>query len=112
MSKGKLNLNTIAEGLINLGKKLHSNLHKFVAEARLEDGQTVIATPSDAFAEGVEVYVMQDGEAMALPKGEYVLSDGALLVVETDGIAAVYIPADADPDAANDPEMEKEKPAA
>jgi len=93
---------TIGEYLLKLGHQLTNTdenglkpeeaaqVHdvKFMVESMLEDGTTNIASPSDEWAAGVEVYIIADGEQMPLPIGEYVLADGSLLTVENDGIVS------------------------
>jgi hypothetical protein len=101
---------TIGEYLLKLGHQLTNTdenglkpeeaaqVHevKFMVESMLEDGTTNIASPSDEWVAGVEVYIIADGEQMPLPTGEYVLADGSLLTVENDGIVANYTPAQAE----------------
>ena len=101
---------TIGEYLLKLGHQLTNTdenglkpeeaaqVHevKFMVESMLEDGTTNIASPSDEWAAGVEVYIIANGEQMPLPTGEYVLADGSLLTVENDGIVANYTPAQAE----------------
>jgi hypothetical protein len=72
-----------------------------MVESMLEDGTTNIASPSDEWSSGVEVYIIADGEQMPLPTGEYVLADGSLLTVENDGIVANYTPAQAEEEGEN-----------
>jgi hypothetical protein len=106
---------TIGEYLLKLGHQLTNTdenglkpeeaaqVHevKFMVESMLEDGTTNIASPSDEWAAGVEVYIIADGEQMPLPTGEYVLADGSLLTVENDGIVANYTPAQAEEESEN-----------
>ena len=101
---------TIGEYLLKLGHQLTNTdenglkpeeaaqVHevKFMVESMLEDGTTNIASPSDEWAAGVEVYIIANGEQMPLPTGEYVLADGSLLTVENDGIVANYTHAQAE----------------
>ena len=57
-----------------------------MAEATLENG-TVIYTDAEQFAEGVEAYIINDeGENIALPPGDYTLTDGSVLVVGDGGV--------------------------
>ena len=81
---------------------------KFMAESLLEDGTTMIVSPSDEWAAEVEVYVSADGEQMPLPIGEYVLQDGSMIVVENDGVVANYTPANVEEEGTN---VEQEKGA-
>jgi hypothetical protein len=106
---------TIGEYLLKLGHQLTNTdenglkpeeaaqVHevKFMVESMLEDGTTNIASPSDEWSSGVEVYIIADGEQMPLPTGEYVLADGSLLTVENDGIVANYTPAQAEEEGEN-----------
>ena len=106
---------TIGEYLLKLGHQLTNTdenglkpqeaaqVHeiKFMVESMLEDGVTNIASPADEWAAGVEVFIMADGEQMALPVGEYVLADGSMLVVENDGIVANYTPANVEEESTN-----------
>jgi hypothetical protein len=106
---------TIGEYLLKLGHQLTNTdenglkpeeaaqVHevKFMVESMLEDGTTNIASPSDEWSSGVEVYIIADGEQMPLPTGEYVLADGSLLTVENDGIVANYTPAQAEEESEN-----------
>jgi hypothetical protein len=112
---------TIGDYLLKLGHELKGEdengltkaeaeqVHtKFMAESLLEDGTTMIVSPSDEWAAGVEVYVSADGEQMPLPVGEYVLQDGSMIVVENDGVVANYTPANVEEEATN---VEQEKGA-
>ena len=106
---------TIGEYLLKLGHQLTNTdenglkpeeaaqVHeiKFMVESMLEDGVTNIASPADEWAAGVEVFIMADGEQMALPVGEYVLVDGSMLVVENEGIVANYTPANVEEESTN-----------
>lgn len=59
--------------------------HMKFEDAQLEDGTTISA---DAFEVGANVFIMVEDEKQALPKGEYVMADGKLLVVEEEGVIA------------------------
>ncbi len=59
--------------------------HLKFEDAQLEDGTVISA---DAFEVGATVFIMIEEEKQALPVGEYVMSDGKLLVVEEEGIIA------------------------
>ncbi len=57
------------------------------AEGKLETGSSIF-TPGESFEVGAEVFVKNDdGEAVVLPDGDYVLEDGTKLVV-TEGKVA------------------------
>lgn len=59
-----------------------------MAEAALDNG-TVIYTDADAFAEGVEAYIINDeGEKIPLPPGEYTLADGGMITVGEGGVVS------------------------
>ena len=61
--------------------------------AALENG-TVIYTDADAFAEGVEVYIINDeGERIPLPPGDYTLADGSVLSIGEGGVVLALTPA-------------------
>lgn len=60
-----------------------------LASALLENGQE-IQTTADAFAEGVDVFVVNDqGENIPLPDGDYTLEDGASFTVTEGVISAI-----------------------
>jgi hypothetical protein len=64
-----------------------------LTEAALDNG-TVIYTDADAFAEGVEVYIINDeGERIPLPPGDYNMADGSVLSVGEGGIVTALTPA-------------------
>lgn len=84
-------------GLLNL-----PDLHKFYAEAKLDDGRLVV-TEADSMEVGVEIRVMTDeGTAEDLADGNYVLEDGTALVVAEGRIAQL---------GDEEPEAEAEAPA-
>lgn len=59
-----------------------------MAEAALDNG-TVVYTDAEAFAEGVEAYIINDeGEKIPLPPGDYELQDGRTLVIGEGGIVS------------------------
>ena len=59
-----------------------------MAEAALDNG-TVIYTDAEAFAEGVEAYIINDeGEKIPLPPGDYTLADGRTLVIGEGGVVS------------------------
>lgn len=63
-----------------------------LAEAALDNG-TVIYTDAEAFAEGVEVYIINDeGENIPLPPGDYTLQDGTVLSVGEGGVVSAVTP--------------------
>jgi len=54
-------------------------------ELKLENGTVLTA---EAFEKGKEIFIKTDDEEVALPKGEYSLEDGKVLVIEEDGVIA------------------------
>lgn len=86
----KITVESINTVLSKVGLKLQSKDGKvqlssakieLMAEAKTIDGQA-IATPADAWAEGVEVYVIDaEGNPTPAPDGEYELEDGSKIVV-------------------------------
>lgn len=57
-----------------------------MAEAALDNG-TVIYTDAEAFAEGVEAFIINDeGERIPLPAGDYTFADGTVIVVGEGGV--------------------------
>ena len=59
-----------------------------MAEAALDNG-TVVYTDAEAFAEGVEAYIINDeGEKIPLPPGDYALEDGRTLVIGEGGLVS------------------------
>ena len=59
-----------------------------MAEAALDNG-TVVYTDAEAFAEGVEAYIINDeGEKIPLPPGDYELQDGRTIVIGEGGVVS------------------------
>ena len=56
-----------------------------LAQLKLENGTTLEA---DSFEEGKEVFILTEDEKVAVPKGEYLMEDGRMLVVEEEGLIA------------------------
>ena len=57
-----------------------------MAEAVLDNG-TTIYTDAEAFAEGVEAFIINDeGERIPLPAGDYTFQDGTIIVVGEGGM--------------------------
>lgn len=77
-----------------------------MASAMLENGQE-IQTSAEAFAEGVDVFVVNDeGEQIPLPDGDYTLEDGTTFTV-AEGIVAAMGAAEVE-EAAKEEEMSAE----
>ena len=76
----------VAEMFLKAAQALGAEEQKF-AVAALEGGQE-IQTSAEAFAVGVDVYVVNDeGEQIPLPDGNYMLADGTPFVVQGGVIA-------------------------
>ena len=54
-----------------------------LAQAKLENGTVLEA---EAFEAGNEIFIVTEDEKVAVPKGEYQMEDGRILVVEEEGI--------------------------
>jgi hypothetical protein len=54
-----------------------------LAQLKLENGTVLEA---DAFEAGNEIFILTEDEKVAVPKGEYLMEDGNMLVVEEEGI--------------------------
>lgn len=76
------------------------------AEATLDNG-TVVYTDADAFAEGVEAFIINDeGERIPLPAGDYKMADGLTLTVG-DGGKVTAVAEDNDVEAAKEEDKEE-----
>ncbi len=63
---------------------------KMSAEGKLADGSTMVATPSDDFIVGAELYVIDaDGNPQPAPDGEHTLDNGTILVTANGVITEV-----------------------
>jgi hypothetical protein len=63
---------------------------KMSAEGKLADGSTMVATPSDDFSVGAELYVIDaDGNPQPAPDGEHTLDNGTILVTANGVITEV-----------------------
>ena len=80
-----------------------------MAEAALDNG-TVVYTDAEAFAEGVEAYIINDeGEKIPLPPGDYALEDGRTLVIGEGGIvSSIGEPSEEEVEASEEVEVEIE----
>ena len=56
-----------------------------LAQLKLENGTVLEA---DSFEAGKEVFILTEDEKVAVPKGEYLMEDGRMLVVEEEGLIA------------------------
>lgn len=80
-----------------------------MAEAALDNG-TVVYTDAEAFAEGVEAYIINDeGEKIPLPPGDYELQDGRALVIGDGGVvSSIGEPSEEEVEASEEVEVEVE----
>ena len=83
------NIDKLKDGLLKLRKMVFGDEIKLEAQTQLEDG-SVIGTQADEFAAGVDVYLVEDGEAIPLEPGTYTTAEGFTLVVEEAGVVASY----------------------
>ena len=105
---------TITERVQEVFNKFNVNLtvteapRTEMAEAALENG-TVIYTDAEAFAEGVEAYIINDeGEKIPLPPGDYTLADGRVVVVGEGGVVSSVAEAPEEEAPAEEPAEEVE----
>ena len=105
---------TITERVQEVFNKFNVNLtvteapRTEMAEAALENG-TVIYTDAEAFAEGVEAYIINDeGEKIPLPPGDYTLADGRVVVVGEGGVVSSVAEAPEEEAPAEEPAQEVE----
>jgi osmotically-inducible protein OsmY len=105
---------TITERVQEVFNKFNVNLtvteapRTEMAEAALENG-TVIYTDAEAFAEGVEAYIINDeGEKIPLPPGDYTLADGRVVVVGEGGVVSSVTEAPEEEAPAEEPAQEVE----
>ena len=74
-------------------------------QAKLDNG-TILE--SEAFAQGDEVFVVNEDERIPVPKGEYAMEDGKVLVVAEDGIVGEIKEAEAQEEAEEEVEQKEE----
>ena len=67
------------------------HLVELMIEATTIDG-VVIGTDAEAWAEGVNCYIVVDGEQVPAESGEYALEDGTIVVVDNGTVAAITAP--------------------
>jgi hypothetical protein len=85
-----------------------------LAQMKLQDGVTVIE--AEAFEPEMAVFIVNEDERVPMPVGEYVLEDGNVLKVETEGvIASIEMPEEEAPEVEEEevltPEKEQEMTA-
>ena len=80
-------------------------------QMKLEDGETSIE--ADSFEAGQAVFIVNEDERIALPIGEYKLSDGRMLVISEEGlidsIGEAPAAEEAEVEASSNPELEELK---
>lgn len=96
-----------SQDLINKVKTLLSMEVK-LEQAKLDNGTTVEA---EVFEVGAEIFILMDGERVALPAGEYVMETGEALTVTEEGVIGSIGTAEEAPAEVEEQEM-SEKPAA
>ena len=68
-----------------------------LAQMKLQDGVTVIE--AEAFEPEMAIFIVNEDERVPMPVGEYVLEDGNVLKVETEGvIASIEMPEEEAPE--------------
>ena len=75
-------LNKVKE-ILNIPVTLEDSKKVKLEVMTLQNGTVVEA---DRFEKGAEIFIKSDDEKIALPVGEYVMSDGKLLVVKEEGV--------------------------
>lgn len=76
------------------------------AQAKLENG-TILE--SENFAQGEEIFIVNEDERIPVPKGEYNMEDGKILVVAEDGIVGEIKEAEAQEEEAQAEVEQKEE---
>ncbi len=74
-------------------------------QAKLDNG-TILE--SEAFAQGDEVFIVNEDERIPVPKGEYAMEDGKVLVVAEDGIVGEIKEAEGQEEAEEEVEQKEE----
>ena len=77
-----------------------------LAQLKLENGTVLEA---DAFESGNEIFILTEDEKVAVPKGEYLMEDGRMLVVEEEGVIAEIKAAEEKEEEVEQEEEEKEE---
>jgi hypothetical protein len=79
-----------------------------LAQMKLMDGVTVIE--AETFEPEMAVFIVNEEERVPMPVGEYVLEDGNVLKVETEGvIASIEMPEEEAPEVEEEVEVETTK---
>lgn len=79
-----------------------------LAQMKLQDGVTVIE--AEAFEPEMAVFIVNEGEKVPMPVGEYMLEDGNVLKVEVEGIiASIEMPEEEMPEVEVEEEATTEK---
>ena len=79
-----------------------------LAQMKLQDGVTVIE--AEAFEPEMAVFIVNEDEKVPMPVGEYMLEDGNMLKVETEGvIAMIAMPEMEEPEAEEEVEVKEQE---
>ena len=79
-----------------------------LAQMKLQDGVTVIE--AEAFEPEMAVFIVNEDERVPMPVGEYMLEDGNMLKVETEGvIAMIAMPEMEEPEAEEEVEVKEQE---
>ena len=79
-----------------------------LAQMKLQDGVTVIE--AEAFEPEMAIFIVNEDERVPMPVGEYMLEDGNVLKVETEGvIASIEMPEEEAPEVEEEVETTKKE---
>ncbi len=82
---GEDNVEQVEETVLEENVEAQGEVKVELAQAKLENGTVLEA---EAFEAGNEIFIVTEDEKVAVPKGEYQMEDGRILVVEEEGIIA------------------------
>ncbi len=82
---GEDNVEQVEETVLEENVEAQEEVKVELAQAKLENGTVLEA---EAFEAGNEIFIVTEDEKVAVPKGEYQMEDGRILVVEEEGIIA------------------------
>lgn len=80
---GEDNVEQVEETVLEENVEAQEEVKVELAQAKLENGTVLEA---EAFEAGNEIFIVTEDEKVAVPKGEYQMEDGRILVVEEEGI--------------------------
>lgn len=76
---------------MNKINKIKMNKIKFEAQAKTKDG-VILFTPADAFAEGVEIYIVDaEGNQSAAADADYEMEDGSIITVASGKVSKLIV---------------------